>query len=612
MIKKMREIAPMIMIIIIVAFVGGTLFLDWGMNIMGQGRATSAGKIDGKEVTLEYFDKLVNMERYRMQEASRDVPPQQMRMVPRQVWAQEVNRVLLDKAIKSMRLESTASEVFEYLKRNPLPGLDTAFVFQTDGRFDTTKYVQWLNTPQTYAQYPWMVEVENQVSRQILPAQKLEALLKAGVFVSPAEAAYEYSQRNNKATFEYFKVKTADFRPSDSAAVTDKMVSDYYAAHQSGFTQEEQADLYFVKLNKTATANDIELNKKNLEDIKKRIESKESTFESEAEFESDDEGSANNGGDLGWFGRGAMVAEFEAAAFSLDTGVISDPVRTTFGYHIIRVDERGELDSSGNVTRVKARHILIKNNPSNETLDALSAKADELRKAIVDKGFAEAVKGDPSVVFDSTGFFKRGDLPPKIGYVSGANTFAFTRKQGEVSDPLDGAEAFLILGIKDKAKKGVQPLAAARGRIAEALKDTLAAAAARVYAQEILEKVRGGAALAEFQDGGKYPSVTAGLAEDVAAGGYVPQLGYASKAAAVALSLPEGTVSGVIDDKGGFSIVRVVKKGEQAAYDPAQAQAKQAADMAKAQGKQMAYGEWFRSLQGRAKIVSNVDKFYLD
>ena len=610
MIQKMREIAPMIMIVIIVAFVGGTLFLDWGMNIMGQGRATSAGKIDGKEVPLEYFGKLVDMERYRLQEGARDIPPQQLRMVPQQVWNQEVNRALLDKAIKSMRLESTVLEVFEYLKRNPLPGLDTAFVFQTDGRFDTTKYVQWLNTPQTYSMYPWMVEVEGQVNRQILPAQKLEALLKAGVFVSPAEAAYEYRQRNDKATFEYFKVQSAGFRPSDTAAVTDKMVSDYYAAHQSAFSQAEQADLYFVRISKTATESDIELNKRNLEDIKKRIESGESAFESEAEFESDDEGSSRNGGDLGWFGRGAMVPEFEAAAFALDTGVISDPVKTMFGYHIIKVDERGEPDSSGNVTQVKARHILIKNNPSNETLDALSAKADELKKLIVEKGFAEAAKSDPSVIFDSTGLFRRGDQPPKVGYVSGANTFAFTRKQGEVSDPLDGAEAFFILGIREKTKKGVQPLAAVRGRVVEALKDTLASAGAKAYAQEILEKVKGGAALAEVQAGGR--DLVAGLAEDVAAGGYVPQLGYASKAAAVALSLPEGKVSGIIDDRGGFSVVRVVKRGEQAAYDPAQPQARQAADMARAQGRQMAYGEWSRNLQGRAKIVSNVDRFYLD
>ena len=57
---------------------------------------------------------------------------------------------------------------------------------------------------------------------------------------------------------------------------------------------------------------------------------------------SDDSGSAANGGDLGWFGRGAMVAPFEEAAFSLPLGEVSEPIKTDFGYHLIEVIERDE------------------------------------------------------------------------------------------------------------------------------------------------------------------------------------------------------------------------------------------------------------------------------
>ncbi len=72
---------------------------------------------------------------------------------------------------------------------------------------------------------------------------------------------------------------------------------------------------------------------------------------------SDDPGSAPEGGELGWFGRGVMVTPFEDAAFALQPGEISDIVETQFGYHIILVDEIEEEE--GETVRVNARHILI-------------------------------------------------------------------------------------------------------------------------------------------------------------------------------------------------------------------------------------------------------------
>jgi type I site-specific restriction-modification system R (restriction) subunit len=123
-------------------------------------------------------------------------------------------------------------------------------------------------------------------------------------------------------------------------------------------------------INSDETANAV--TKKKAEDALARVKAGED-FAKVAQEVSQDPGSAANGGDLGFFGKGKMVPEFETAAFALKVGEVSGLVKTTYGYHIIKVTEiKGE--------EIKASHILISVRDFNEWL---TEKKDNLKKSKV-------------------------------------------------------------------------------------------------------------------------------------------------------------------------------------------------------------------------------------
>ncbi|NOZ24559.1 MAG: hypothetical protein GXO94_00455 [Nitrospirae bacterium] len=113
----------------------------------------------------------------------------------------------------------------------------------------------------------------------------------------------------------------------DKVGVTDEEVKKYYDTHPDEFsTDRARASHILVKTKEEADS------------LLKRIRAGED-FAAIAKKNSIDKGSASKGGDLGFFGRGQMVPEFEKAVFSMKKGAVSDPVKTQFGYHIIKLTD---------------------------------------------------------------------------------------------------------------------------------------------------------------------------------------------------------------------------------------------------------------------------------
>ena len=183
-----------------------------------------------------------------------------------------------------------------------------------------------------------------------------------------------------------------------------------------------------------------------MEDIRQQIETGTATFEEMAKKYSQD-GSSRVGGDLGMQKRGTFVPEFEAAAYNLEKGEMSEIVETEFGFHLIQLIER-----RGNA--IHARHILIKPEITQADLDLAKAKLDTI-KMLIDTdslSFSRAVKkystdkvqsfnNDGRMVNPTSGntFFEIGDLDPDIYFTIDtldvkevSSPFEFRDPRGEV------------------------------------------------------------------------------------------------------------------------------------------------------------------------------------
>lgn len=212
-----------------------------------------------------------------------------------------------------------------------------------------------------------------------------------------------------------------------------------------------------------------------LEGLRKRITEGGEDFAEIAKTYSDDFASARIGGDLGWTKRGKFVPEFEAEAYKLDEGEISQVVESEFGFHLIQL-----LGRRGN--SIHTRHVLVKAEITEADLESARAKLDTVRmelmkdslsfsKAVKKYGFdqVQSYNNDGKMINPSTGntFFEIGDLEPAVyftidtmktnGY---SKPFRFTDQRGETY--------FRIIQLQSRTEPHVASLERDYSRIQEA------------------------------------------------------------------------------------------------------------------------------------------------
>jgi len=307
--------------------------------------------INDNDITQEEFLSEFQPQQRRLQQNLAEKYDSEFDTVLKQsVLNQMIDRRLLDILAEKLSYATTQGELNAIISMNDL--------FLEDGKFSIDRYKQLLRlngyTTKQYEEIKAKELTQNQIKYNLLDS----------AFVVPSQLERLKSLNDQQRQFNYIVLNANDY--TEKVKVEEKSVKDYYSNQKESFFAPEQVKIEFVELTIDGVAKDVEVNDDELfnfyEDEKARFSTEEqrkaqhilledettankvydlitqgADFAKLAGEYSQDPGSKDNGGDLGFFTKGVMMPEFENQVFSMAVDELSAPIKTEFGHHIIKL-----------------------------------------------------------------------------------------------------------------------------------------------------------------------------------------------------------------------------------------------------------------------------------
>ena len=484
MMTKMREMTFVFIWILVIAFVG-LMVLEWGMDITGlKSQSNIVGKINGTKITIQEFQEAV--QNYYLQERERtgqEPDEAQLTQIRDQVWDQYIQRVLFSREIEKRNIKVTDQEVFQMISENPQglpPAISENPNFLTDGHFDMAKYRQALENPQI----DWS-PIENYV-REVLPFQKLQNIITASVMVTEQEVRDDYVDKNQNASIIYLSVPVSAFA-QDSVQTGEKEIKDFYDAHKEEYKIEERRKVNYVQFFSTPSAADSQ----KVYDLALELKAEATAgtdFAQLADEYSEDPSAKTNHGDLGYFEREGWVKEFSDAAFTGKPGEIVGPVKTTFGLHLIKIQDR---KTEGGIEKVSASHILLKYTASAATVETAQDLASNFSETAQEDGFKITADQYRYEVKQTAEFMNRNYIPG-LGQMPAATAWVFNAGKEDVSRVFRTTQGYVVLELAEILPAGYRSLEEVKDLCKNRVEQQKRKEIARVYTQGVQEKLNRG------------------------------------------------------------------------------------------------------------------------
>ncbi|MHB8301461.1 MAG: peptidylprolyl isomerase [Acidobacteriaceae bacterium] len=423
-------------------------------------------------------------------------------------------------------------------------------------------------------------EFERQLKEEIL-INRLEALITGGLSVSPQEVRASYLKQATKVKFEYAVLSAADLRkqinpseaelkaffqqnsahyahaipetrkvqyvafslnqvPGGTPQVTGADIQRYFNEHQQQFQVPEEVRVrhILIKVPAKADAKTVAAAQAKAQDILTQLQHG-ANFSELAKKYSDDPGSKEQGGELGFIQHGATVPEFDKAAFSLQPGQLSGLIHTQFGFHILQVEEKQPAHEKP----VDEVHDLILANLMQQKQTQVAQDYAAKLQAETQKSGLQQMAQANHLQVTTTGELQQGGVVPGLADGSQLLSHAFTAKPGAPPQSVSTGEGYAIFTVLNVVPAHAPTFDAYQPTLLEDFRDSQMATLLRTRTQQLAIKAKEENSL---KKAAKEVGATIKTSDLVDSTGQVPDLGAMDSEGSPAFSLQPGQISGPI------------------------------------------------------------------
>ena len=445
------------------------------------------------------------------------------------------------------------------------------------------------------ARFQMTVPAFEELIRQSLLEEKFRKLVTDGISVGPAELQDEFRYKNEKVKLDYALIKPEDLESKispdeaeiraayeknkskyqvperrvvryaivdvnqirQSLQISDAMLKIQYQANIQQYQVPNRVHvehILFMTVGKTDA--EVEEIKKRAEDVLNQVK-KGGKFEDLAKKYSEDPGSKEKGGDLGWITQGQTVPEFEKTAFSLSPGQVSDLVKTQYGFHIIKVLEK-ETAHTKPFEEVKdsLRAPLLLSQAdklASDTADQLSSEIRQSSKISLDE-----LASKHHLTVSETRPISATDPLLELADSKEAKNAIFQLRMGELNPPVRTDRGYVVLSLKSVQPAHQGSLEEVRDRVIADLKREKSTELAKSKADELIKRVKTGE---KFDAAAKALGLEPKTSDPIARDGSISSAA-SGKQVAAAFNLKAGDVGTPLSLGQNWLVFRVAEKTE--------------------------------------------------